>query len=66
MPHALQHDSIRNFPDLGVVLMPGVATLVTPEQAEALAAHGITILPDDPQPIPFTTPALAQPEEFDR
>ncbi len=68
MPLALQHDSIRNFPGLGLVLQPGVPTHVSHDQAVVLEAYGITILPDPTTtPIPFHLPPdRAHDEEHDR
>lgn len=53
---AIQHDRILNLPHLGLVLMPGVETPVTAAQAEELAAHGVTLLPDEPKSTPAPTP----------
>ena len=66
---AIQHDAIRNFPDLDLVLMPGVEISVTSAQAAVLQTQGITILPDatPPAAIPFPQPpAPALDEEHDR
>jgi hypothetical protein len=46
MPKAIQHESILNIPELGLVLDPGVALPVSEEQADALAKLGVTIIPD--------------------